>query len=82
MATELKSRVFTINGIIRATILVDGFVRGLWRIDRSGDTATLVIEPFTSLTAPDVAALTEEAVGLLRFAAPQARHDVRVRPAG
>ncbi|MYW02719.1 winged helix DNA-binding domain-containing protein [Streptomyces sp. SID3343] len=31
-----RKRVFTINGIIRSTFLVDGFVAGLWRITRAG----------------------------------------------
>lgn len=74
-----RKRVFTINGIIRATFLVDGFVRGMWKIEREGGAATLVIHPFARLARADRAALEEEGGRLLRFAAADAaRWDVRV----
>ncbi|HYW14180.1 MAG TPA: winged helix DNA-binding domain-containing protein [Longimicrobium sp.] len=74
-----RKRVFTINGIIRATFLVDGFVRGMWKIEREGAAATLVINPFVKLARADRAALEEEGGLLLRFAADDAaRCDVRV----
>jgi hypothetical protein len=83
MAQEYRARIFTVNGIIRSTILVDGFVQGLWRIDRAKDLATLVVEPFAPLRKKTVAALAKEGEGLLRFAASDAsRHDVRFEPAG
>lgn len=73
-----RKRVFTINGIIRATVLVDGRVRGMWKIEREGRTAALVIDPFEPLAASDRAALEEEGMALLRFAAADAQeHDVR-----
>lgn len=57
------------------SLLVDGFWRAEWRIDRTGDTATLVVEPFEP-----IGDVTEEALALLRFAAADAqRHEVRVR---
>jgi hypothetical protein len=77
-----RKRVFTINGIIRATFLVDGFVRGMWKIEREGPAATLVINPFVKLARADRAALEEEGGRLLRFAADDAaRWDVRVEAA-
>ncbi|HEX6038982.1 winged helix DNA-binding domain-containing protein [Longimicrobium sp.] len=73
-----RKRVFTINGIIRATILVDGMVRGMWKMARDGDTAALVISPFAPLAPADRAALEEEGMRLARFAAENAvRWDVR-----
>ncbi len=78
ISTRDRARIFTRNGIVRATILVDGFVRGTWRIDRDGATATLLIEPFTTPADADRAALAEEGARLLGFAAADAdRHGVR-----
>ncbi|MGQ0841792.1 winged helix DNA-binding domain-containing protein [Actinokineospora sp.] len=64
------------NGIVRATILVDGRVRGMWRVDRTRDTATLVIEPFTALSTTDTEALAAEGHRLLAATDPAARTDV------
>ena len=78
-----RKRVFTINGIIRATFLVDGMVRGMWRIEREGGAASLVIQPFVPLDAADRAALEEEGGRLVRFAAEDAAGwDVRFEAAG
>ncbi len=52
---------------IRATILVDGFVRGVWRLGRARHAVTLVIEPFEQLPPGVRAALAEEGGRLLRF---------------
>lgn len=77
-----RKRVFTVNGIIRATFLVDGFVRGMWKIERDGDAAVLVISPFAPLAPADRAALEDEGGRLLRFAAEDAaRRDVRFEAA-
>jgi hypothetical protein len=64
-----RPAVFTNNGMIRSTILVDGFVRGLWRITRKRTSATLEIEPFSPLATADIEALTQEGARLLAFAA-------------
>lgn len=78
IADEDRTLVFTINGIIRATILVDGFVRGTWKVERQRDTATLLIQPFRPLTTVDQAALAEEGARLLTFVAGDAQeHDIR-----
>lgn len=74
-----RKRVFTVNGIIRPTILVDGFVRGMWRMKRERGAALLAVEPFGPLTAEDRAALEEEGERLLRFAAADAEtREVRI----
>ncbi|MEC4015467.1 winged helix DNA-binding domain-containing protein [Streptomyces sp. H27-D2] len=72
--TDTQRRlVFTRNGLIKSTVLVDGFVRGVWRIDRAGGTgggtARLVIEPFGDLARRERAALAAEGERLLAFAA-------------
>ncbi|WNZ61041.1 winged helix DNA-binding domain-containing protein [Myxococcus sp. MxC21-1] len=78
-----RKRVFTLNGIVRATILVDGFVRGTWRIERARGTATLCITPFARLSREDRAALSDEGGRLLAFAAADVQHaDIRFERVG
>ncbi|MBB6670193.1 AlkZ family DNA glycosylase [Cohnella nanjingensis] len=67
-----RSQVFTVNGIIRSTFLVDGFVRGLWTTERKRGVATLIVKPFEPLGPADLQALTEEGERLLEFSAPDA----------
>ncbi|XXF79648.1 winged helix DNA-binding domain-containing protein [Myxococcaceae bacterium GXIMD 01537] len=81
ISEEDRAKVFTVNGIVRPTILVDGFVRGLWRIEEEAESATLRIQPFAKLSKQVRAALIEEGGRLLAFAAREARsHDVRFDP--
>jgi hypothetical protein len=76
-----RKRLFGGGGMLAATILVDGFVHGTWRIERGRRTATLAIAPFRPLAKHDVAALKEEGGRLLEFAAVDAdRRDVRILP--
>jgi hypothetical protein len=72
---ERRRRVFGVNGIIRGTVLLDGVVRGMWRIQQRGadQPATIQIEPFGTLTYTDQAELTSEGERLLAFAAPASR---------
>jgi len=73
-----KISVFTRNGIIRATVLIDGFVNGLWSIEEQRGTATLQINPFRPISSADQAALHEEGAKLLKFAAADATyHEIR-----
>ncbi|TMV48468.1 winged helix DNA-binding domain-containing protein [Paenibacillus mesophilus] len=69
IADEHRPLVFTENGIIRATILVDGFVNGLWTIERKRKAADLIIRPFGPLSEEASDALLEEGARLLEFAA-------------
>ena len=82
LADEHRPRVMTVNGIIRGTILVDGFVGGTWRFERGGDTAAVVVTPFAPLRAADRAVLTEDGTRLLAASDPAAAtHDVRFEAA-
>jgi hypothetical protein len=72
---EHRTRVFT-----KGAVLVDGFVTGSWKIDRSRAAATLLIESFVPLSEPDRIAVTEEGAYLLAFAAPGAAHDIQFIP--
>ena len=75
-----RKRVFTVNGLIRGTITVDGAVCGMWRTETKRGTATLVVEPFAKLPTKDIAALTAEGHRLLEFAEPETGHDIRFLP--
>jgi hypothetical protein len=74
-----RTRVFLSAGRVRATILVDGFVRGAWRVERVKRAATLMIERFAPLSPDEQAALADEGLRLLRFIEDDAETlDVRV----
>jgi Winged helix DNA-binding domain len=62
-----------------AFVLVDGFARATWRIERSEDAATLWITPLEPLGGVDE--IEAEGLRLLEFAAPAAgRRTVRLEP--
>jgi hypothetical protein len=65
------------------SLLVDGFLKGTWRVAEDRDRATLTIEIAGELPTDDEAAVMEEGGRLLAFVAPDATAlDVRiVRPA-
>jgi winged helix DNA-binding protein len=56
-----------------AWLLVDGFVRGVWRIERSETAAVLRIRQLQPITRRDRTAVTDEGKRLLAFAAAEAR---------
>ena len=59
------SRIVTNNGIVHATILVDGFVAGTWQLTNG----RVVLEPFAKLGAETTRALRAEAERLEAFVA-------------
>ena len=67
---EYKPRIFTKNGIIRTTVLVDGFVAGIWRSSLSDDTATLKIESFRPFDRAATSEVISEGLRLLAFLEP------------
>lgn len=67
------------NNLLMPTFLVDGFVRGAWRVTVERGAATLLIEPFEPIADDDWAAVTAEGRELLAFVAGGAdRHDIRI----
>jgi len=92
VSAENLKRFYTINGIFPGSVLIDGFVAGLWRLARErrvkgegeGEvgarrgTATVTIELFGPVADRDL--LVEEARRMLAFCAPDASHDVRFAP--
>ncbi len=68
IADEDRKKVFLSAARVRATFLNDGFVAGVWKIEKTKKAAALIVEPFTSLSPQDRDALAEEGERLLRFA--------------
>jgi hypothetical protein len=60
------------GGMVDPVVLVDGFVRGRWRVQRSRRAAELVLEPFAPIPRRHVRPLRAEAERTLAFAAPDA----------
>lgn len=78
ISDEHRKAVFLTAGRVRATFLVDGFVAGAWKIEKSRNMATLVIEPFGKLSRQNHDALTEEGERLVRFVGDDVKaHSVR-----
>jgi winged helix DNA-binding protein len=77
MDDEARARIFTPNGLFPGTVLIDGFVRGTWRITRSASAVTLSIEPYGKISSSDRDQASAEAAHLLEFAAPDTRQDIR-----
>ena len=74
-----RPRVFLPGLRVAATVLVDGFVAGAWKLERKKDVATLAVEPFAAFPARARKEVIAEAEALLRFAEPDARSfEVRV----
>lgn len=66
-------------GRMKAAFLVDGTVRGTWRIERSRKAAVLVLEPFEPIPKTRHAPLMAEATRMLKFVEPDATsHDRRL----
>ena len=83
VSPESARRLSAINGVIPGSVLVDGFVAGMWRLTRSRPEAAVTIETFGPVRRLDTAqrdALTAEAERVLAFAAPGVAHDVRFAP--
>ncbi|MBP2478808.1 hypothetical protein JOF53_007680 [Crossiella equi] len=72
LADAYRGEVVTKNLRVRATFLVDGYVRGTWETARKKDRATLTLRPFLPLTRAALTDLTEEGESLLRFQEPDA----------
>jgi hypothetical protein len=67
ISDEHRSKVFLSAARVRATFLVDGFVRGAWSIEKTRRAVTLVVEPFEPLPKEARDALVEEGEQLVRF---------------
>lgn len=80
ISDEHRKKVFLSAARVRATFLIDGFVRGAWKVEKVRKTATLVIEPFETLSGEDRDYLQDEGERLVRFVAePQGAETFEVR---
>jgi len=74
-----RARMTTRNLIIPGTVLVDGFVAGLWKATRTKETSRVEVEPL-GLPRAARAAVLEEGEALARFLEPDAaRAEVVIR---
>jgi hypothetical protein len=71
--SRIVDRRYLDQVLMHGFLLVDGFIRGVWKIDRKRDAATLVIGLWEALAAQDRPEVEEEANRLLEFAASDAR---------
>ena len=69
------------NGGTRGTLLVDGFWRATWSLERAGATATLRIAPFAPWAARHDRAVMREGEALLALVAASAdTYDIAIDP--
>ena len=69
--------LFSSNGVMKGSVLVDGFVRAGWKPIKAKPGSTLLITPFDEpIRRPDQARVTEEGLRLLAFLAPGEKHRV------
>lgn len=67
-----RPKIFLSAARVRSTFLIDGFVRGVWKVEKNKQRATLIIEPFIDLSDLQQTMLAEEGAQLLRFIEPDA----------
>jgi hypothetical protein len=67
IADEYRKAIASRNGMVPATFLIDGFVQGTWKTERTRGKAMLQIEPFEALAKQDRRVLAEEGERLIRF---------------
>ena len=72
VADEHRKRVYLPGLRVAPTFLADGFVAGVWKVEKSKNVAELVIEPFSKLAKRDRVELIEEGERLIRFVEPNA----------
>jgi hypothetical protein len=80
MNDEHRKRLFGVkNGVFPGTFLVDGFLRGSWRLTKQRKSVVLTITSWARTTKKDLASLTDEGQRLLDFTAADAETtDIRI----
>ena len=67
IADAYRPFVFPGHSMVLPTFLVDGFVRGVWKIERTPEKATLVIQPFEPLASATQKEIQEEGERLMHW---------------
>ena len=81
MAPGQHLGLFSSNGIMKGSVLVDGFVRASWIPAKGKGETAMVVTPFEEPIRPqDRAPITEEGLRLLDLLAPGQRHRVEFGP--
>lgn len=70
IANDDRPKVFLSAGRVLGTVLVDGFVRGIWKLSKSRQSAELSITPFGAIASSTRDDLMAEGKSLLRFVEP------------
>ncbi len=73
IADEHRRVIASRNGMVPGMVLVDGFVRGMWRLSRARREVRLQVESFGRMSRRDRAAVEKEATALLDVVAAQAQ---------
>ncbi|MFS8201882.1 winged helix DNA-binding domain-containing protein [Streptomyces sp. CWNU-52B] len=76
ISDEDRPKVFRPGARVLPTVLVDGFVRGVWSLKRERSVSRLTVEFFTEPTAHDKEATAAEAERLLSFITDEPGHPV------
>jgi hypothetical protein len=79
ISAENTKRLYTINGGFPGSVIIDGFVNGMWRLARRREMTTLTIGLFGPMRERD--ALVREAERVLAFCSPEGPCDIRFTPA-
>ncbi len=83
ISEDHRARLATKNGVGPGPFLIDGFVRGTWKIDKQRTGATLRLTPLEPIPAPDRSALEVEGARLLAFIVPDAQiKDIQITTPG
>jgi winged helix DNA-binding protein len=73
--------MFSSNGVMQGSVVVDGFVRAMWKPLKSKGATELSITPFDKpITIVDRPLIAEEGMRLLHLLAPGEKHDVHFSP--
>jgi len=59
-------------------VLIDGFLRASWRLERGKDAVTMLVRPVRKLSRKNTSALLAEGRRLLAFVAGDAAQEVRL----
>jgi hypothetical protein len=79
MSDPDRRDLFQYLNVFPGSVLLDGFVAGLWRVKRAKGTVTVTIELFRpQVSARDRDEIAAEADRLLAVTAPAAAHEVRI----